>query len=90
MVDSLVAHGIMVVSDNHISQPRWCCDNNDGNGFFGDRYFDPQEWFQGISLAAQSLKSKAQVCFVFKKIFKNYSFMMTNAMFLKLLLFIFN
>ncbi|KAL0541975.1 hypothetical protein IC582_022058 [Cucumis melo] len=61
VVDSLVAHGIMVVSDNHISQPRWCCDNNDGNGFFGDRYFDPQEWFQGISLAAQSLKSKAQV-----------------------------
>ena len=58
----------MVVSDNHISQPRWCCDNNDGNGFFGDRYFDPQEWFQGISLAAQSLKSKAQVCFLFKKI----------------------
>uniref|UniRef100_A0A9I9DR56 Glycoside hydrolase family 5 domain-containing protein n=1 Tax=Cucumis melo TaxID=3656 RepID=A0A9I9DR56_CUCME len=61
VVDSLAAHGIMVVSDNHISQPRWCCDNDDGNGFFGDRYFDPQEWFQGISLAAQSLKSKAQV-----------------------------
>ncbi|KAL0541977.1 hypothetical protein IC582_022060 [Cucumis melo] len=61
VIDSLAVHGIMVVSDNHISQPRWCCDNNDGNGFFGDRYFDPQEWLQGISLAAQSLKSKSQV-----------------------------
>ncbi|XP_038874277.1 glycosyl hydrolase 5 family protein-like [Benincasa hispida] len=61
VVDSLAVHGVMVVSDNHISQPRWCCNNDDGNGFFGDRYFDPQEWLQGISLAAQSLKSKFQV-----------------------------
>ncbi|XP_022152471.1 uncharacterized protein LOC111020193 [Momordica charantia] len=50
----------MVVSNNHISQPRWCCNNDDGNGFFGDRYFDPQEWLQGLSLAAQSLKNKSQ------------------------------
>ena len=62
VVDSLGVHGIMVVSDNHISQPRWCCSVDDGNGFFGDRYFDPQEWLQGIRLAAQTLKSKSQVC----------------------------
>ncbi|KAG6579537.1 hypothetical protein SDJN03_23985, partial [Cucurbita argyrosperma subsp. sororia] len=60
VVDSLGVHGIMVVSDNHISQPRWCWSVDDGNGFFGDRYFDPQEWLQGIRLAAQTLKSKSQ------------------------------
>lgn len=65
VVDSLATHGVMVVSDNHISQPRWCCNDDDGNGFFGDRYFDPQEWLQGIGLAAQSLKHKSQVCFFF-------------------------
>lgn len=67
VVDSLTTHGIMVVSDNHISQPRWCCSDDDGNGFFGDRYFDPQEWLQGISLAAQSLKGKP-VCLKLYKI----------------------
>ncbi|KAE8650476.1 glycosyl hydrolase 5 family protein [Cucumis sativus] len=61
VVDSLGAHGVMVVSDNHISQPRWCCSNDDGNGFFGDRYFNSQEWLQGLSLATQSLKTKPQV-----------------------------
>ena len=71
VIDSLAAHRVMVVSDNHISQPRWCCNNDDGNGFFGDRYFDPQEWLQGISLAAQNLKSKSQVSFLLKMINKN-------------------
>ncbi|XP_022145907.1 uncharacterized protein LOC111015255 [Momordica charantia] len=61
VVDSLGAHGVLVVSDNHISQSRWCCNDNDGNGFFGDRYFDPQEWLQGLGLASQRLKNKSQV-----------------------------
>ncbi|XP_022969773.1 uncharacterized protein LOC111468874 [Cucurbita maxima] len=61
VVDSLIAHGIMVVSDNHVSQPGWCCGNDDGNGFFGDRYFDPQEWLQGLRLAAETLKNKSHV-----------------------------
>ena len=41
------------VADNHMSQRRWCCSLDDGNGFFGDCYFDPQEWLQGLSLVAQ-------------------------------------
>ena len=69
VVDSLATHGVMVVSDNHISQPRWCCNDDDDNGFFGDRYFDPQEWLQGIGLATQSLKHKSQVCFFFFRFF---------------------
>ena len=61
VVDQLGAHNIMLVSDNHISEPKWCCGNDDGNTFFGDRSFDPEEWVQGHTLAAQFLKGKPNV-----------------------------
>ncbi|KAG6592301.1 hypothetical protein SDJN03_14647, partial [Cucurbita argyrosperma subsp. sororia] len=47
VVDMLGESGLMVIADNHMSQPRWCCSLDDDNGFFGDRYFDHQEWLQG-------------------------------------------
>ncbi|XP_043690331.1 glycosyl hydrolase 5 family protein-like [Telopea speciosissima] len=37
----------MVILDNHVSKPMWCCDKYDGNGFFGDRYFNPSVWLEG-------------------------------------------
>ncbi|XP_022975073.1 uncharacterized protein LOC111474045 [Cucurbita maxima] len=58
VVDVLGESGLMVIADNHMSQPRWCCSLDDGNGFFGDRYFDPQEWLQGLSLVAQRFSKK--------------------------------
>ncbi|XP_023533776.1 uncharacterized protein LOC111795530 [Cucurbita pepo subsp. pepo] len=61
VVDVLGESGLMVIADNHISQPRWCCSLDDGNGFFGDRYFDPQEWLQGLSLVAQRFSKKSTV-----------------------------
>ncbi|KAL5718012.1 cellulase [Ranunculus cassubicifolius] len=36
VVKSLADNNIMVILDNHISKPGWCCSNFDGNGFFGD------------------------------------------------------
>ena len=33
VVDSLATHGVMVISDNHISQPRRCYNDDDGNNF---------------------------------------------------------
>ncbi|KAK8943360.1 hypothetical protein KSP40_PGU005554 [Platanthera guangdongensis] len=39
----------MVILDNHISKPGWCCNNTDGNGFFGDKYFDPNVWTRGLT-----------------------------------------
>ena len=61
VVDVLGESGLMVIADNHMSQPRWCCSLDYGNGFFGDRYFDPQEWLQGLSLVAQRFSKKSTV-----------------------------
>ncbi|GAU19828.1 hypothetical protein TSUD_170540 [Trifolium subterraneum] len=52
---------MMVLVDNHVSDPKWCCDNNDGNGFFGDQFFDPKEWLEGLSNVANRVKAKPQV-----------------------------
>ncbi|KAK0586369.1 hypothetical protein LWI29_005800 [Acer saccharum] len=42
VVDELGRQGLMVVLDNHVSNPKWCCAEEDGNGFFGDADFDPR------------------------------------------------
>ncbi|XVF43864.1 hypothetical protein PTKIN_Ptkin02bG0074500 [Pterospermum kingtungense] len=42
----------MVILDNHISKPGWCCSNFDGNGFFGDLYFNPDVWITGLTRMA--------------------------------------
>lgn len=49
VVDNLGENNIMVILDNHVSKPGWCCGDDDGNGFFGDRYFDPDVWIEGLS-----------------------------------------
>ncbi|CAM8993590.1 unnamed protein product [Rhodiola kirilowii] len=54
-------NGLMVVLDNYVSKPMWCCSDNDGNGFFGDKYFDPREWLQGLRSVAAKYKGKSQV-----------------------------
>ncbi|XP_058223723.1 glycosyl hydrolase 5 family protein-like [Rhododendron vialii] len=56
VVNELGAHKVMVVLDNHVSLPKWCCGGKDGNGFFGDEYFDPDEWLQGLSMVAKLYK----------------------------------
>ena len=61
VIDELGRQGLMVLADNHVSDPKWCCDNNDGNGFFGDKHFNPQEWLQGLSIVANRVKGKPQV-----------------------------
>ncbi|XP_038875504.1 glycosyl hydrolase 5 family protein-like [Benincasa hispida] len=60
-VDILGTSGLMVIADNHISQPKWCCSLDDGNGFFGDRYFDPEEWLEGLRLVARRFYNKSNV-----------------------------
>ncbi|KAF8379617.1 hypothetical protein HHK36_029058 [Tetracentron sinense] len=61
VVNELGAQNLMVVLDNHVSKPQWCCGNDDGNGFFGDMYFDPEEWLQGLTIVAKRFKGKPQV-----------------------------
>jgi hypothetical protein len=52
VVSSLGANKVMVILDNHISKPGWCCSGSDGNGFFGDLYFNPDLWIQGLARMA--------------------------------------
>ncbi|XP_023536240.1 uncharacterized protein LOC111797470 [Cucurbita pepo subsp. pepo] len=68
VVDVLGESGLMVIADNHMSQPRWCCSLDDGNGFFGDRYFDPQEWLQGLSFSCSTLFQEINGTYKLRKI----------------------
>ncbi|KAJ7956753.1 Cellulase (Glycosyl hydrolase family 5) [Quillaja saponaria] len=52
VVANLGDNNLMVILDNHITQPKWCCSNFDGNGFFGDKYFDPGLWIKGLTSMA--------------------------------------
>ncbi|XP_020246733.1 uncharacterized protein LOC109824525, partial [Asparagus officinalis] len=61
VVLSLGRHGIMAVLDNHVSKPGWCCNNYDGNGFFGDQFFNPEEWIKGLARMARLVKGVTNV-----------------------------
>ncbi|KAL0906640.1 hypothetical protein M5K25_025152 [Dendrobium thyrsiflorum] len=61
VVKNLGDNNIMVILDNHISKPGWCCSNSDGNGFFGDKYFDPDLWVSGLTKMAGLFNDTANV-----------------------------
>ncbi|MFS7923819.1 putative glycoside hydrolase superfamily [Helianthus anomalus] len=61
VVNAMGKGKIMVVLDNHISLPEWCCGYNDGNGFFGDEDFDPDEWVRGLVTVACRYKGNPSV-----------------------------
>ncbi|CAL9022049.1 unnamed protein product [Prunus brigantina] len=52
VVYSLGKNNVMVILDNHVSKPGWCCSSSDGNGFFGDQYFNPDVWIKGLTRMA--------------------------------------
>lgn len=61
VVEELVQKGLMVVLDNHVSQPMWCCGDHDGNGFFGDVNFDANEWLHGLEIVAKRYRDTPMV-----------------------------
>ncbi|KAI3842679.1 hypothetical protein MKX03_027343 [Papaver bracteatum] len=61
VVSSLGENDVMVILDNHISKPGWCCGDSDGNGFFGDKYFDPQLWIKGLTKMASIFNGSTSV-----------------------------
>ncbi|KAJ0972801.1 hypothetical protein J5N97_020760 [Dioscorea zingiberensis] len=61
VIESLGRNGIMVVVDNHVSKPGWCCSNNDGNGFFGDLHFNPDEWLNALATMASQFRGMSNV-----------------------------
>ncbi|KAF7834474.1 glycosyl hydrolase 5 family protein-like [Senna tora] len=52
VVKGLGDENLMVILDNHLTRPGWCCGNTDGNGFFGDEFFDPNLWIEGLTKMA--------------------------------------
>jgi len=62
VVHELGVQNVKVLLDNHVSEPMWCCDDNDENGFFHDRHFNPQEWVHGLTLAAKHFSGNHVVC----------------------------
>ncbi|KAG6479990.1 hypothetical protein ZIOFF_063467 [Zingiber officinale] len=61
VVSNLGDNNVMVILDNHISKPGWCCSRTDGNGFFGDTYFDPNVWVEGLHNMATLFRSHKNV-----------------------------
>nr|GFA07777.1 ricin B, lectin domain, glycoside hydrolase, family 5 [Tanacetum cinerariifolium] len=61
VIEELAKEDIMVVLDNHVSLPKWCCGDDDGNAFFGDEFFDPDEWVQGLVAVASRYKGNPTV-----------------------------
>ncbi|GER30580.1 glycosyl hydrolase superfamily protein [Striga asiatica] len=61
VVKELGRKRLMVVLDNTISEPEWCCDGKDSNGFFGDSNFNPEEWLNGLRDVARRYKGNAAV-----------------------------
>ncbi|KAI3730897.1 hypothetical protein L1987_62077 [Smallanthus sonchifolius] len=56
VVSNLNENNVMIILDNHLSKTGWCCNDNDRNGFFGDLYFDPEVWVEGIGRVASMFK----------------------------------
>ncbi|XP_052735991.1 glycosyl hydrolase 5 family protein [Vigna angularis] len=61
MVKSVGDNGVMVILDNHLTQPGWCCGNTDGNGFFNDNFFNPDQWILGLTKMATLFKGVTTV-----------------------------
>ncbi|CAL5438421.1 unnamed protein product [Camellia sinensis] len=61
VVSSIGDNNVMVILDNHISKPGWCCSKFDGSGFVGDQYFNPDLWMKGLTMMASLFKGTSNV-----------------------------
>lgn len=70
IIDALGKHNLRVILDNHVSNPSWCCNLDDGNGWWDEgrpyfannqRNFKTQEWIQGLGAIAKFAASHKAV-----------------------------
>lgn len=62
VIAALWANSVMTILDNHVSRASWCCDLDDGNGWWDtasgyadggtSRYFDTAAWLEGLEAVA--------------------------------------
>jgi hypothetical protein len=48
----LARQEVYINLDNHMSQGAWCCSQTDGNAWWGDTYFDADNWVRGLGFMA--------------------------------------
>lgn len=62
VVDALGAAGLRVILDNHVSKASWCCNLDDGNGWWDEapgyvdsnsRFFNTSNWTKGLHAMGQ-------------------------------------
>ncbi|KAK3377214.1 glycoside hydrolase superfamily [Lasiosphaeria ovina] len=53
----LAKQQIYVHLDNHISKGMWCCSTDDGNSWWGDKYFSAANWTRGLAYMADHAKA---------------------------------
>ena len=61
VLDALGKSNLLVLFDNCNSKASWCCSNTDGNGFWGDQYFDVEQWIYGLRYMAQKTINRPYV-----------------------------
>lgn len=61
VVDALAMNGVMVLLDCQVSEPIWCCNDNDGNGFWGDKDLQSEEWLRALTIVAALYKHNPMV-----------------------------
>ncbi|KAI8302180.1 Glycosyl hydrolase 5 family protein [Colletotrichum sp. SAR11_59] len=57
VADELARQNIYLHLDNHMSKAGWCCNVADGNGWFGDAYFNTANWIRSLSYMAEHGKA---------------------------------
>ncbi|EOA91765.1 glycoside hydrolase family 5 protein [Exserohilum turcica Et28A] len=57
VAQALSDQGILIHLDNHVSKAMWCCAQDDGNDWFGEKYFDVEKWKQGLAFMAKHAKN---------------------------------
>lgn len=59
----LSSQGVIIHLDNHVSKAFWCCADNDGNGWFGEKFFDVEKWKRGLAFLTKHVSWGLQTAF---------------------------
>jgi endoglucanase len=52
----LSKQGVVIHLDNHVSKAFWCCGDDDGNGWFGEKYFNVDNWKRGLAFMTKYVR----------------------------------
>ena len=59
----LSRQGVIIHLDNHVSKAFWCCGDDDGNGWFGEKDFDVEKWKRGLAFMTKHVCTQKTVCY---------------------------